>query len=121
MQVSADKKSSLVFMLFGFLLQTQEIVNLETLPWAVIIASGIIITRWIALWLLKLPVLPLLFIAPRGLITILLFLAILPVESIPFVNSSLVIQTIIISVLFMMIGLVIFKPEHQPGESGLIN
>ncbi|HEY3385973.1 MAG TPA: cation:proton antiporter [Saprospiraceae bacterium] len=102
---------ALFFMLFGFLLQTQEIINLETLPWAVAIAFGIVITRWIALWLLKLPVLPLLFIAPRGLITILLFLAIISIESIPFVNSSLVIQTIIISVLFMMIGLVIFKPS----------
>ena len=102
---------ALFFMLFGFLLQTQEIVNLDTLPWAAAIAFAIIITRWIALWLLKLPVLPLLFIAPRGLITILLFLAIIPIESIPFVNSSLVIQTIIISVFFMMIGLVIFKPS----------
>jgi Na+:H+ antiporter len=102
---------ALFFMLFGFLLQTQEIINLETLPWAAAIAFGIVITRWIALWLLKLPVLPLLFIAPRGLITILLFLAIISIESIPFVNSSLVIQTIIISVLFMMIGLVIFKPS----------
>ena len=102
---------ALFFMLFGFLLQTQEIINLETLPWAFAIAFGIIITRWIALWLLKLPVAPLLFIAPRGLITILLFLAIMPTDSIPFVNSSLVIQTIIISVFFMMIGLIIFKPD----------
>jgi potassium/hydrogen antiporter len=104
---------ALFFMLFGFLLQTQEIINMETLPWAAAIAVGIIITRWLALWLLKLPFLPLLFIAPRGLITILLFLAILPIESILFVNSSLVIQTIIISVLFMMIGLVVFKPSLQ--------
>lgn len=101
----------LFFMLFGFLLQTQEIVNLETLPWAAAIAIGIIVTRWIALSFLKLPISPLLFIAPRGLITILLFLAIMPEESIPFVNSSLVIQTIIITVFFMMIGLVIFKPS----------
>lgn len=108
---------ALFFMLFGFLLQTQEILNLETLPWAAAIAFAIIITRWIALWLLKLPVLPLLFIAPRGLITILLFLAIIPMESIPFVNSSLVIQTIIISVFFMMIGLVIFKPSAVDVET----
>ncbi len=104
---------ALFFMLFGFLLQTREIINLETLPWAFGISGGIIITRWIALKLLKLPTVPLLFIAPRGLITILLFLAIMPIESIPFVNSSLVIQTIIISVLFMMLGLMIFKPATQ--------
>ena len=107
---------ALFFMLFGFLLQTQEIINPDTLPWAIAIALGIIITRWIALWLLKLPVFPLLFIAPRGLITILLFLAIIPAQAIAFVNSSLVIQTIIISVLFMMIGLVIFKPENHQRE-----
>lgn len=101
---------ALFFILFGFLLQTQEIINPETLPWALAIGVGIIIIRWIALWILKLPITPLLFIAPRGLITILLFLAIIPAETIPFVNSSLVIQTIIITVFFMMIGLVIFKP-----------
>lgn len=101
---------ALFFMLFGFLLQTQEIINLETLPWAFAIAGGIIVTRLISLWLFRLPVSPLLFIAPRGLITILLFLAIVPLDSIPLVNSSLVIQTIIISVLFMMFGLMLFKP-----------
>ena len=101
----------LFFMLFGFLLQTQEIINLETLPWALGIAGGIIVTRLIGLWLLKLPLSPLLFIAPRGLITILLFLAILPLDSISLVNSSLVIQTIIITVFFMMLGLILFKPS----------
>jgi hypothetical protein len=110
---------ALFFMLFGFLLQTEEILNPETLPWAIAIAIGIIITRWIALWLLRLPITPLLFIAPRGLITILLFLAIMPIESIPFVNSSLVIQTIIISVLFMMIGLMIFKPSAHKDNTDI--
>jgi len=59
--------------------------------------------------LLRLPISPLLFIAPRGLITILLFLAIMPSQNIPFVNTSLVIQVIILTALIMMIGLMFSK------------
>ncbi|MGH2564412.1 MAG: hypothetical protein ACRDE5_07865, partial [Ginsengibacter sp.] len=63
----------------------------------------------ILLKLLRLPIAPLLFVAPRGLITILLFLAIPPVENIPFVNTSLVIQVIILTAVVMMIGLMVSK------------
>jgi Na+:H+ antiporter len=68
--------------------------------------------RGLLLKLLKLPVSPLLFIAPRGLITILLFLAIMPTDNIALVNTSLVIQVIILTALVMMIGLMFFrKPD----------
>jgi len=61
--------------------------------------------RFIFLKFTKLPIIPLLYIAPRGLITILLFLAIAPSQSISFVNKSLIIQVIIITSLVMMIGI----------------
>ncbi len=100
---------ALFFILFGFLMKAKEILNTETIPWAVAIVATIIIIRWITLKISKLPTSPLLFIAPRGLITILLFLAILPEQSIPIVNNSLIIQTIILSVLVMMHGLMMTK------------
>jgi hypothetical protein len=50
---------------------------------------------------------PLLFVAPRGLVNILLFLAILPEKKIPLVNTSLLTQVIIIMAVTMMIGLMI--------------
>lgn len=51
------------------------------------------------------------FVAPRGLITILLFLSIEPSQTISLVNKSLIIQVIILSALLMMIGLMVNKPQ----------
>lgn len=102
---------ALFFLLFGFLMEAKEILNATTLPWAAAIVVSIILVRAIALKLSKLPASPLLFVAPRGLITILLFLAILPEQSIPIVNKSLILQTVILSVLVMMVGLMTAKKE----------
>ncbi len=100
---------ALFFLLFGFLMEAKEILNPETIPWSAGIVLSIILVRWMALKFSKLPASPLLFVAPRGLITILLFLAIMPEQSISIANKSLIIQTIIISVLVMMLGLMTAK------------
>lgn len=92
------------FILFGFLMQREEIFQMATIPWALLIVVSMLIIRWMMLKIFKLPVFPLLFVAPRGLITVLLFLSILPEQSFDIVNKSLIIQTIIISVLLMMFG-----------------
>ena len=102
---------ALFFMLFGFLMEAKEILNTETIPLATAIVISIIIIRWLALKISKLSASPLLFVAPRGLITILLFLAIVPEQSAPMVNKSLIIQTIIISVFVMMFGLMTAKEK----------
>ena len=96
---------ALFFLLFGFLMETAEIINTDTLIWSASIVAGIFALRAIQLKISGLPLMPLLFIAPRGLITILLFLAISPEQSIPLVNKSLIIQVIILSALIMMYGL----------------
>lgn len=93
------------FLLFGFLIKTDDILNTETLGWALIIVFSIVVFRALSLKLFNIPLKPLLFIAPRGLITILLFLSILPENSISLVDNALVIQVIMISALVMMIGL----------------
>ncbi len=103
---------ALFFLLFGFLIEPGDIINTSTLPWAAGIVSLILFIRYIALKIARLPVYPLQFIAPRGLITILLFISILPELSIPLVNNSLVIQTVLISVFVMMAGL--FKSPGNP-------
>jgi potassium/hydrogen antiporter len=103
---------SLFFLLFGFLMEAKEVLNTRSLPWAISIVAGITLVRWIVLKLSNLPVYPLLFVAPRGLITILLFLAIAPEQTISISNKSLVIQTIIISVLLMMFGLMRKNKVH---------
>lgn len=103
---------ALFFLLFGFLMEAKEILNPETIPWAAGIVLFIILVRWVALKFSKLPSSPLLYVAPRGLITILLFLAILPEQSISIVNKSLIIQAIILSVLVMMLGLMTAKKNE---------
>ena len=96
---------SLFFLLFGYLLETSEILNTETLEWSIGIVIVIFIIRAVQLKLSKLPFKPLLFVAPRGLITILLFLSIAPAQQISFVNKSLIIQVILLTALIMMLGL----------------
>lgn len=95
------------FTLFGFSFETREILNINTFGLAIIVFSLITIIRALILRIAKLPVFPLVFVAPRGLITILLFFAIPASQSIVFVNKSLIIQVIILSVLFMMFGLML--------------
>jgi len=103
---------SLFFILFGFLIETSEIVNLDTLPWAAAIVALIMFFRIIQLLLSRLPLMPLLFIAPRGLITILLFVSLTPEMKIEFVNRSLIVQVILLSAIVMMTGLIINKPKR---------
>lgn len=67
---------ALFFLLFGYLIETKEIMNTDTLLWAFGIVFILFILRMIQLKISKIPMFPLLFVAPRGLITILLFLSI---------------------------------------------
>lgn len=96
---------ALFFLLFGYLIETSEILNTSTIMWSLLIVFMIFIFRAIQLKLSKLPLRPLIFLAPRGLITILLFLSINPKYQILLVNKSLTIQLILLTALIMMIGL----------------
>jgi potassium/hydrogen antiporter len=102
---------ALFFLLFGYLIETTEVLNTDTLLWALSIVFFIFTFRTIQLKLSKLPLQPLLFVAPRGLITILLFLSIEPTHTISLVNKSLIIQVIILTALLMMFGLMTNKPK----------
>lgn len=103
---------ALFFIIFGFSIETSELLNAGTILWSILIVASIFILRIIQLKLFKMPVRPLLFIAPRGLITILLFYSIAPVNRIPLVNQSMIIQVIILTVLVMMFGLLTNKDEE---------
>jgi len=104
---------ALFFLLFGYLLETSDILNMDTLIWSVGIVVSIFVFRAVQLKLSKLPLKPLLFIAPRGLVTILLFLSILPADRILLVNNSLIVQVILISSLVMMMGLMSNTEKEQ--------
>jgi potassium/hydrogen antiporter len=90
------------FLIFGF-----ELSSLLDLHSLLLSLSGffiIIFFRVVQLLLMKLPLLPLAFVAPRGLITILLFVSIPSSNKILFINQTVITQVIIISSLFMMIA-----------------
>ncbi len=109
---------SLFFLLFGYLIETKELFNYDTAIWAVGITFGIFFVRFIFFKLLNLPIRPLLFIAPRGLITILLFLSIPIGQGIKYSNKSLIIQVVILTSFVMMVGLMTNKTENvQISES----
>jgi cell volume regulation protein A len=102
---------ALFFLLFGFLIETKEILNVSTILWAIAITAAIFLLRYLFLKMFRLPVFPLLFIAPRGLITILLFLSIPASDIIPLSNKSLIIQVIVLTALVMMTGLILSSPK----------
>ena len=108
---------ALFFILFGFLIETAEIINTDTIVWAVGITVSIFLTRYLVLKAFKIEINPLLYIAPRGLITILLFLSI-PLKLVsPLVNNSLIIQVIILTAIVMMLGLLFNKRQPKEEET----
>ena len=103
---------TLFFILFGFLIDTKDVLNPKTFPWALGIVILVFIIRLILLKMFKIDKNPLVFISPRGLITILLFLSIPSNMKSELVNNSLVIQVIILSAFVMMFGLMLFKNKQ---------
>ena len=100
---------TLFFIVFGFVLKTEDIINQNSLIWSVSIVASIYIFRAIFLKLGKMDMQPLFYIAPRGLITVLLFLSITPEQRFPYLNESVVIQVILLTTFVMMIGLILEK------------
>jgi len=107
---------ALFFILFGYLIETAEIINANTLGLSLIIVALIFLVRFILLKILRLNANPLFFIAPRGLITILLFFAIPQSEKIIQVDKSLIIQVIILTALVMMVGLMFNKTHPKENK-----
>jgi cell volume regulation protein A len=110
---------AIFFILFGFLIETSELFNSETIIWAAGITAGIFSIRYLFLKIFKINSPALIFIAPRGLITILLFLNIPISQMIDVANKSLIIQVIILSALVMMMGLMLNKKENPQQDEVL--
>lgn len=101
---------SFFFLMFGFFIRLSDLFNINNLKIAVILIAIIFLLR--ALYfkmILQIPLSPLLFFAPRGLITILLFLSIPSAMSLSFMNIGVVTQVIFITILMMTFGNMIFQ------------
>jgi len=104
---------ALFFMLFGYLIKSSDLLDLHSLIWAIIIVSLIFLVRAIQLKISSQPLRPLLFIAPRGLITILLVLSIPAAQQISLINYPLMIQVVVITSLIMMAGLMFSSVKKE--------
>lgn len=100
---------TLFFIVFGFVLKTEDIINPKSLVWSLSIVAAIFALRALFLKLGKLDMQPLFYIAPRGLITVLLFLSIPSEQRFIHLNESVVIQVILLTTFIMMVGLMFEK------------
>jgi hypothetical protein len=92
------------FIIFGFLIEIEDLKNLETLSLAIPISVSIYVIRAIFLLFIKKLNSQLLFNAPRGLITILLFVTIDKSNQISFINNSLITQVILITSILIILA-----------------
>ena len=108
---------SFFFIMFGFYTNLEGLLNFNNIITALAIIAGIYLLRIIFLRnFLKIPVFPFLFLSPRGLITILLFLSIPVTLRISPVNEEVVTLVILLSIFLMMIGNIFYKKENIIAE-----
>jgi len=98
------------FLLFGFSVSINSILNLKVLVLGVLILAFIYFVRTVLIGVIAPKnLLPEIFISPRGLISILLFFSIPESLKIPNMESGLLFFVILASGLFMTFGLLYFK------------
>jgi hypothetical protein len=103
---------TIFFILFGYTIDNPTLINQETIPLAIGAVILILILRYIQLKIAKMEIFPLLFLAPRGLITVMLFLSIPMAKEIKLINQSLIIQVIVLGAFVMMFGLMFTKQKE---------
>ncbi len=104
------------FLLFGYTMNIEELFNPNTALLASVVVMAIVFFRAMLLWILKLPWFPYLFIAPRGLITLLLFMSVPLTLVIPQISKGFITQVVVMSILIMMISTV-FSPKKNKSLS----
>jgi Kef-type K+ transport system membrane component KefB len=113
---------SFFFLLFGFYTSISDLMNLKNLIIALIITASIFIFRALFFKIaLRVPLSPLLFFAPRGLVTILLFLSIPAAMLLPLINVGVVTQVIFITILMMTLGNILFQKKDHFVETDTAN
>ncbi|MBN1365652.1 MAG: hypothetical protein JW976_12650 [Syntrophaceae bacterium] len=111
---------SLFFILFGYYTNLFDLLNFKNFLFAIIIVAAIYTLRALYLkFIIRVPLTPLLYFAPRGLITILLFLSIPKSMSLSFMNTGVVTQVIFITILIMTYGNIILRKTSRLLEFGL--
>jgi potassium/hydrogen antiporter len=106
---------SFFFIIFGFYSKIEGLFYLRNILTGLIITAGIFLLRWLFLkFVFKLPAVPLVFFAPRGLITILLFMSIPLALRSPLMNEELITIVIFFSIIVLMIGNMLHESKKTP-------
>lgn len=107
---------SFFFIMFGYYASIEGLFDLRNIIVSILITVGMLIVRWgFFQYVLRMPSLTLVFFAPRGLITILLFLSIPEVSKVALINEE-VVTLVILMTIILMIGsnLLIRKKLETP-------
>jgi len=112
---------SLFFIMFGFYIKVEGLLDVQNVFIAVVIAAGIFMFRFAYMKLvLRMPLVPLFFFSPRGLITVLLFLGIPVTFRISFITEEVITLIIFLTIFIMMIGNILDKKEKLPVKGPLV-
>ena len=105
------------FLLFGFSITLSTLISGTLLLQGLLIVAVLTVIRYLYLrFVAKSDLIPELFIAPKGLITVLLFYSIPAHHHLGEVGESLLFVVILLTGVMMMIGLQLTKKEPQIGE-----
>ena len=103
------------FIFFGMTLRLDSLISSQVLLTGSLIIIAIYLIRYINLKFFdRISVMPQLLIAPRGLITVLLFYKIPAVYLSPKFNEGMIVFVILVTSISMMIGLLIGNRQKQP-------
>jgi len=92
------------FVLFGYLVDLGSLGDTSSLTLAAGLVGLALALRLASLLAAREPLVPLLFLAPRGLITVLLVLSIPPAERLAPVTDGLTVQVVVLSCLALMLA-----------------
>jgi potassium/hydrogen antiporter len=113
---------SFFFIMFGYYTRTEGLLNFDNIVIALIITAVIFIIRWIFFTrVLKMPAIPLVLFAPRGLITILLFMSIPQVFRLQLIGEEVITLVIFFSIFMMMTGNIMHRNEPVQVINGMQN
>ncbi|NNM94178.1 MAG: sodium:proton exchanger [Bacteroidia bacterium] len=102
------------FILFGYTMNVYSLLNTDVIITGAVIVASILFVRFIFLsFISRKNVFPELFIAPRGLVTVVLFYSIPARYLTPLFDNGILYFIIIVSSLIMMLALIFTKAEYS--------
>ncbi|RMG76473.1 MAG: sodium:proton exchanger, partial [Bacteroidetes bacterium] len=106
------------FIVFGMTIDLKELFNVKVIIIGTLILIGIYAIRWIILYFFQRQKISLhdLFLAPRGLITIMLFYKIPSAYHLKKFDNAIISFVVIASVLLMAAGLILPQPKLEKAQ-----